>query len=343
MQEIFMVGEQRSGSNLLRLILNESGNVAAPHPPHILQRMMPLLPVYGDLEDEKNFSQLVDDVCKLVELNPVPWVIGKLDRNDVRSRCLRNNLVAIFGAVMDIYAEQHNANAWMCKSMQNIRWANDLNQYFSHPKYIYLYRDPRDVALSFTKAVIGEKHPFFITQQWVELQKLCLAQRENLGADQFFSLCYEDLTNNPHQTVENLCRFLGIDFSESMLKFHNSNEAIRSANSSQLWENLVKPISSTNSKKYLNELSEADIRIIESVAGKVMDKLGYERSMVLKDDEVMFESDNVYQFQKINDKLKSEKAKKIDADDLKRRKKQTSFIDNIISRNPRLKLQLRPG
>ena len=49
MQAIFMVGEQRSGSNLLRVILNESKNIAAPHPPHILQRMMPLVPLYGDL------------------------------------------------------------------------------------------------------------------------------------------------------------------------------------------------------------------------------------------------------------------------------------------------------
>ena len=54
MQAIFMVGEQRSGSNLLRLILNESSNIAAPHPPHILQRMMPLLPAYGNLNNNKS-------------------------------------------------------------------------------------------------------------------------------------------------------------------------------------------------------------------------------------------------------------------------------------------------
>ncbi len=67
---IFMIGTQRSGSNLLRLMLNELPRIAAPHPPHILQRMIPLAPNYGDLEIRENFAQLVDDVCRLVELNP---------------------------------------------------------------------------------------------------------------------------------------------------------------------------------------------------------------------------------------------------------------------------------
>ena len=63
MQSIFMVGEQRSGSNLLRLILNESPSIAAPHPPHILQRFMPLLPVYGNLDNNNNFKKLIDLCC----------------------------------------------------------------------------------------------------------------------------------------------------------------------------------------------------------------------------------------------------------------------------------------
>ncbi len=45
MDALFMVGEQRSGSNLLRIMLGQADEIAAPHPPHILQRMMPLLPL----------------------------------------------------------------------------------------------------------------------------------------------------------------------------------------------------------------------------------------------------------------------------------------------------------
>ena len=92
---IFMIGIQRSGSNLLRLMLNELPEIAAPHPPHILQRMMPLVPRYGDLRVDRAFALLVDDVCRLVETNPVPWEGVKLDRKDVAARCRARNLVAI--------------------------------------------------------------------------------------------------------------------------------------------------------------------------------------------------------------------------------------------------------
>ena len=110
-----------------------------------------------------------------------------------------------------------------------IRWADQLDGYFDNPKYIYLYRDPRDVTLSFTKAVIGEKHPYFIAQQWAELQRLCLRERERIGPERFFSLPYEELTSRPRELVQNLCRFLDIEFSERMLCFHQSREASRTA------------------------------------------------------------------------------------------------------------------
>ena len=65
MKPIFMIGTQRSGSNLLRLMLNQLPELAAPHPPHILQRMTPLLSEYGDLSRPKAFAELVDDVVVL--------------------------------------------------------------------------------------------------------------------------------------------------------------------------------------------------------------------------------------------------------------------------------------
>ena len=36
------IGTQRSGSNLLRLMLNQLEGIYAPHPPHILKTFYPL-------------------------------------------------------------------------------------------------------------------------------------------------------------------------------------------------------------------------------------------------------------------------------------------------------------
>jgi len=329
MQSIFMVGEQRSGSNLLRLILNESKNIAAPHPPHILQRMMPLLPAYGDLSNIKSFRKLIDDVIKLVELNPVKWDKVKLKRKDVEALCNENSLVAVFGAVMDLYADANGANAWMCKSMQNIHWADEINLYFDAPKYIYLYRDPRDVALSFKKAVIGEKHPYFIAQQWNELQELCIEQMNWHGTESIFSISYEQLLENPEEKVRNLCQFLNIEFSEKMLDFHTSKEAERSAKSSSLWENLSQPIKANNSKKFMKELTSDEIKIIESITGDVMDILGYERTLIKKGEELQFTDEDIEKFKNENKAAKAIKETQVDPADLKRRKIQTGFINNI--------------
>jgi len=226
---LFMVGEQRSGSNLLRVMLGQADEIAAPHPPHILERMTPLLPIYGDLDQSDHFATLVDDVCRLVERNPVPWEnISRFDRDDVISRCRHHSLAAVFGAVMDIYAEANGKEKWLCKSMTYIKYAKELDAYFGAPKYIYLYRDGRDVALSFTKAVIGDKHPYCIAQKWAELQRLCLSQQDH-APQQVYGVCYEELTAEPEPVLRGLCRFLGIRFKPEMLTGHLSGEAQRTA------------------------------------------------------------------------------------------------------------------
>lgn len=230
---------------------------------------------------------------------------------------------------MDLYADAHNASSWICKSMQNIHWADEINLYFDNPKYIYLYRDPRDVTLSFKKAVIGEKHPYFIAKQWNQLQERCIEQINWHGTESIFPISYENLLANPEETVKNLCQFLNINFSKKMLDFHKSKEAERSAKSSSLWENLSQPIKSNNSKKFMTELTSDEIEIIESITGNVMDTLGYERALIEKGHELKFTENDIASFNKENASAKDKKATQVDPDDLKRRKLQMGFINKI--------------
>jgi hypothetical protein len=330
MQAILMVGEQRSGSNLLRLILNSSPQIAAPHPPHILQNMMPLLPAYGDLDDDATMTQLIEDVCRLVEHNPVPWDgIQLFDRNQVRSLCRENSLIAVFDAVMQINARHQGAQAWLCKSMQNIRWAKQLNAYLDKPKFIYLHRDPRDVALSFSRAVIGDKHPYHVTRKWAELQTLCLAAERELEPSQFRRVRYEEMTRNPAQVIQGLCDFLGIEFVPAMLEFHRSQEASRTATQSSLWSNLTKPLMSDNSQKFLREMPPEHIRIVESVAGDLFDKLGYARCLLKPGEALSFSAQQLAQFDAENAQAKALMAGNTDPEDTRRRQRQQAILDDI--------------
>ncbi len=329
---ILMIGIQRSGSNLLRLMLNELPEIAAPHPPHILQRMMPLESRYGDLSRKKPFSLLVDDVCRLVESNPVPWEGVVLDRENVAARCRKRTLVAVFGAVYDVMAETWGAKTWCCKSLANIYYLPEIDDYFADAKYIYLYRDGRDVAASFSKAVVGEKHFYHIAKEWNEAQQLALNFRKQVPAKRFFNLSYEDLTSETEKAVRALCEFLGVGYKPSMLEFYKSGEAKRAASASNLWENVTHPVMKQNSRKFLKEAPEEDIRIFESVAGSSMDSLGYERLFAKKGEELEFGPDEIRRFDTENKRLKDEIRKRVDPADLERRNRQESVIKEIAAR-----------
>ena len=66
-------------------------------------------------------------------------------------------LVAVFEAVMNIYAQENGCSTWMCKSMGNGQYHQELMLHFGvRLKYVYLFRDPRDVCLSFREAHVGK-------------------------------------------------------------------------------------------------------------------------------------------------------------------------------------------
>jgi LPS sulfotransferase NodH len=332
MMPIFMIGTQRSGSNLLRLMLNQLPEIAAPHPPHILQRFMPLLPAYGDLKADANFGQLIEDVCRLVELNPVPWDGVTLDRADVAGRCRERSLVAVHGAVYDVCAEAKGAQTWCCKSLANIAFVPQIDAYFREPRYVYLYRDGRDVAVSFHKAVVGEKHFYHIAKEWAATQRLALRLRREIDPGRFLSVSYETLTGDPQGTARTICDFLGIAYRESMLDYHRTDEAKRAATSSELWVNVTRPVMTGNSRKFLREAPEQDIRIFESVAGDVLDELGYERVYVRKGDELVFSEDVIRAFDRENARRKEELRKLVDPADLVRRDLQAGLLASVKER-----------
>lgn len=331
--KIFMIGTQRSGSNLFRLMLNQLPEIAAPHPPHILKRMMPLVPGYGDLKQPLLFSLLVNDVCRLVELNPVLWDGVKLERKDIMARCSQRNLLAVTGAVYDILAETWGKHSWCNKSLANVRYAEELANFFTDSKFIYLYRDGRDVALSFTKAIEGEKHYYHIAKDWNTAQMLALQLRDRIAHGRFLAVSYENLVGNPEQTCKAVCEFLNVTYTDSMMEFHQSVEAQKAASSSQLWGNVVRPLMQTNTRKFLKETKEEDLRIFESVAGESLDALGYERVAIKPGEELHFTKDELAQFAQENAQLKEHAWATLPDDDRERRKRQISYIDEIVQRN----------
>jgi len=171
---IQIIGTQRSGSNLLRVMLNQQPEIVAPHPPHILQNFLPIIDKYGDLKIDDNFKQLIEDICKFVELNPVPWTGVDLIRADIFTGSKKRSVYEIFKLIYEAYAKSQNGSIWCCKSMVNINYVDELEKRKFDPFYIYLFRDGRDVALSFKKAIVGEKHIYQLAKKWKNVQEISL-------------------------------------------------------------------------------------------------------------------------------------------------------------------------
>jgi hypothetical protein len=272
---IQIIGTQRSGSNLLRVMLDQSPYVTAPHPPHILSTFLPLMPLYGNM-DEQSYASLVSDVVDFVHANPVVWNNITLNKEDILVRSVNHNIYEAFKRVYETAAISQGAQYWCCKSMVNVHFAGDMEANGIHPKYIFLYRDGRDMAVSFKKAVVGEKHAYHLARQWKHDQEACLQLKKNICPERFYSLCYEDLIAEPRKQMNMLCEFLNIPYQENMLDFYTSKTSIAAAAAGQMWVNLTKPVIRNNSGKFLTELPYHELEVFEMVAGETLIKLGYQ-------------------------------------------------------------------
>ena len=270
-----MIGTQRSGSNLLRVMLNQLPQLYAPHPPHVIQVFAPLVNYYGDLEVEQNFKKLIDHVCTLIELNPVSWQIDKLNRDLIFSRCRRNTLLEIFIQTNEVVCAAKNKTAWCCKSLETVYYIEHFQQEDFHPFVIYLYRDGRDVAASFKKVMIGEKHIYHLAKKWKQEQEIALRYLNSLPSEKYISLRYEDFIQSPEQYLLQICEKTGLQYDNATMQYYSSDESQRTAESGKMWANVTKPVASNNTRKFLTELTPYEVEMFEFIAGDELVKLGY--------------------------------------------------------------------
>ena len=269
---IQFIGTQRSGSNLLRLMLNQHRGISAPHPPHILKTFIPLLSQYGDLKVRKNRFLLVDDVCRWVECNPVEWSLVNFDRDEITDKI--TSLLHLFEVVYEQKCAVDQAEIWCCKSTFNIQYISELEKVIQ-PFYIYLYRDGRDVATSFKKAYVGPKHIYQIAQKWHQEQMETTSFLSSLVAHRYVQISYEELIHEPEKTLHLICEKIGIEFDDIMLDYFNSKESLLTSKSGNMWANVAKPIITNNDQKFHQLLSAKEIKMFESIAAESLLALGY--------------------------------------------------------------------
>ncbi len=330
---IQFIGTQRSGSNLLRLILNQFEQVSAPHPPHILKTFIPLIDYYGNLDDRDNFETLVSDICEYVNYNPVSWSNVVYTTDKVLMRCNRSNIFEIFKVIYEIKAESDHASIWCCKSTFNANYVTDLEKHDIKPIYIYLYRDGRDVAASFRKAIIGPKHIYHIANEWKSDQQAARDVLNIVGEARVVSVKYEQLIKEPELVLSELSEKLGLKYNPKIMSFYNSAESFNTASAGKMWENLTKPIIRDHYGMYKDELSDEDILLFDRIAGDELYNLDYNNiSTDRSNGTPFFTRDQISEFNKSNDEMKLKARNSASDEELERRSKQEDVLRNIKER-----------
>ncbi len=295
MQGIQFIGTQRSGSNLLRLMLNQLPAISAPHPPHILSTFIPLIEGYGELESAQYFNTLVKDVLNWVKANPVAWTNWDMDESEIISRIHDNSIESLFAAIYELKALRDEASMWCCKSLANVQFVDRIESKNIHPIYIHLVRDGRDVACSFKNAIVGPKHVYHLAKKWSYEQRL--AHEVGLKyPGRYVLIKYEDLIEHPSQEVERICDAVGIAYSPQVMNYYKSKESEITAKSGDMWKNVINPVIADNRYKYREGLSQDEIGLFNQVAGSELKQYGYD----LESDRGILEIDNG-QIQRYND------------------------------------------
>lgn len=306
-------------------MLDAHSSVSAPHPPHLLRTFYPLLQHYGDLSELENRRALVDDMCDWVKANPVPWDGVSLNQEMILNNA--KSIIDVFSLIYQARMDLDQANIWCCKSTFNVNYVEDLEANI-RPFYIYLYRDGRDVASSFKKAIVGPKHTYHLARKWSEEQQSARAFIKTLPVERYIAMAYEEVITKPELCLRTLCEKLEIPFEPGMLEFYSSEESHRTADSGELWRNVLKPVIKDNLGKYQQELSQDDIALFESVAGIELDTLGYER---VSNENKDFDLD-IPIFEEENLALQAKYQKSASKQDIEKRQAQKDLLQAIHTR-----------
>ncbi len=274
-QPVLMIPIRRCSSHALRLRLNFSPDFYSPYPLHIVD-FMPLIGLYGDLNDDNAYFQLIVDLIGLQNATMVKWKNVALDPvtifEAIKDRPRSPHMVAwemLFQA-----GKVHNAKIIMDKSLDNIYYAEELISLFDNIKFLNVVRDPRAQISSINKAIIHDFDTVLNTLTWMSAYDEAKALIEKYP-DRVLTIRYEDFLTNQELILKKICNFFGMEFLDSMLDVSASSEAQKISTLSALWQtNASRPITAYIDK-FKRDLTIEEIEIIETLTAKYMEEYGY--------------------------------------------------------------------
>lgn len=195
MSVAFLVASVRSGSTLLRLMLDAHPEISNPGECDFL---FDQVDDDGRLPDPAEYAKWLAAnrifLAKKLQVSPGPY-----------------------RELMDSFQQQLAAGAGVL--VMNVhRHFERIPFVFPGARYIHLVRDPRDVARSCI-ALGWAGNVYHGADIWQQAELSWRRLRARLRSDQFIEVKYEDLINDVNGGLRAICRFLGVEYSEQMMSY----------------------------------------------------------------------------------------------------------------------------
>jgi hypothetical protein len=171
------------------------------------------------------------------------------------------------------------------KTPANALYFSPLFELFPRSRFVHVVRDPRDVVASLLNsdwrdAKSGERLPITASvtgaaQGWRD--HVAAARAARAAGAPVHDLIYEKLIEKPAQTLNELFEFLGAAPSEAPLAHHLNFRAREGENETSAAA-VANPLNDSAVGRWRRDLSPADVRTVEAIAGPLLEACGYRPS-----------------------------------------------------------------
>lgn len=256
---VFILGNPRTGTSLLRVLLNSHDNIVIPPECGFIQW---LYPKYNKFEIEKLDLFLNDlKITKKIE----GWNLNyeKLE-NYLLYNCPKNYPELCF-YIYKFYGETKNKNVkiWGDKNNYYVNHLDLISEVFPKAKFIYINRNPYDVIdsyLELNKLPTSKYKPDLPNniesafENWVTNNNKIFYFLSNSNHS-YVNLQYENLISNPTKELNDIFKFLNI-CEQDVLKNFENRKYYDEPNITLAWKQKLNfKVDSFNKLKFIN-LSE---------------------------------------------------------------------------------------
>jgi hypothetical protein len=284
----FVVGLTRSGTTLLRMMLDAHRELTIPPETHFVP----------DLIKAARGAGTPDALLAAVASNRT-WADFGISEPELRRRfeaVTPGDAGEAVRAFFDAYAERQGKPRWGDKTPAYMLSVQRIGRALPEARFIHLIRDGRDVALSQSARAINEQPPpSEQAARWVKRIGKSREQAAALVGARYVEARYEDLVREPEATLRRICEFIDLDFDPGMLTYHERAAERLSEMAGELraegghatqeagyrvanHEPTTRPPDPSKLDKWRREMPADELTAYEAVAGGMLTDLGYELS-----------------------------------------------------------------